>query len=219
MRVRELFDDALTRIRHERDDIHYIGEALPAPSQVATTLSTGTPASVGGSSVPAREDHVHALDVADLEAAIDALIGTGDTTIVNQTYVQNFTYNTYLGDAEDPSDGPTGAFYNEIVFSFDGPLEVSVSPYWPVPWGAYVYEVATQMNTPDSVGVRLVTSGVGTMWSATLSSATAVVNHAVSPEVAITRNQKIRAEITSIGGGAAENLTIVMRYLWWDLNP
>jgi hypothetical protein len=71
MNIRDLFGKALTFPTHENDDLHYIGEALPAPSLVAATLSTGTPASVGGSSVPAREDHVHALDLDDLIAAIE----------------------------------------------------------------------------------------------------------------------------------------------------
>lgn len=67
----DLFQDPLTFVRHERDDIHYIGEALPAPSQAVSVLTTGTPASVGGSAVPAREDHVHALDLQDLIDAIN----------------------------------------------------------------------------------------------------------------------------------------------------
>lgn len=73
MRPSDLFGKPLTYPRHEKGDIHYIGEALPAPSQAVSVLSSGTPAYVGGSSVPAREDHVHALDLEDLIAALVAL--------------------------------------------------------------------------------------------------------------------------------------------------
>lgn len=213
MRVRDLFDDALTKIRHERDDLHYIGEALPAPSLVATTLSTGTPASVGGSSVPAREDHVHALDIDDLNDAVDALVGAGTPNIVNITYI-----NEFLGEENNVSDGPTGAYYNEIVFSFSGLIDAtSESPYWPVPWGCYVYEVGVQMNVPAALDISLVVAGVGTIWSDTLGDTTTVENFSINPAVSLTRNQKLRLEIDGVDDSLGEDLTVAVRYLWWDI--
>lgn len=219
MRVRDLFNNSLTRISHERDDIHYIGEALPAPSLITSTLSTGTPASVGGSSIPAREDHVHELDLEDLENAIDGLISSEDSQLVNQTYLTEvFNSNVYLGDYNNVSDGPTGAFYNEIVFSFSGTIDsTSASPYWPVPWGCYVYEIGVQMNIPAALEIALVVSGVGTIWSNTLGDTTSVENFTVDPTEALTRNQKLRVEILDADDAAGANLTVVVRYLWWDI--
>jgi hypothetical protein len=64
--VREIFKSGLTVPEHEVRDLHYIGEALPVPSQITTSISIEADASTGSSPIPAREDHVHAVDVASL---------------------------------------------------------------------------------------------------------------------------------------------------------
>lgn len=71
MDPRALFNNPLTLPIHETNDIHYIGEALPAPSSPATLVTAGNVASTGGSGVPAREDHVHSLDIDELIDEID----------------------------------------------------------------------------------------------------------------------------------------------------
>lgn len=94
MKVRELFNNALTYPKHEKGDLHYIGEALPAPSSPATVVNATSTSSPGGSSVPAREDHVHQLELEiDLsnyytkaEAdAIHAGMGGGSSTLAGLT--------------------------------------------------------------------------------------------------------------------------------------
>jgi hypothetical protein len=66
MRVRDLFKPGLTVPEHEVRDLHYIGEALPVPSQITTSISVEADASAGSSPITAREDHVHAVDIESL---------------------------------------------------------------------------------------------------------------------------------------------------------
>ena len=66
MNIRELFKLGLTVPEHETRDLHYIGEALPVPSQITTSISVAADAHTGSSPIPAREDHRHAVDVAEL---------------------------------------------------------------------------------------------------------------------------------------------------------
>jgi hypothetical protein len=111
MNPRDLFGPGLTIPTHENNDLHYIGEALPAPSLVTTAVSAATPAYVGGSAVPAREDHIHNLEFSvDLtnyytKAEIDTMLdeiaaGTFDlTNYYTKAEVDSFT--TILGDAID----------------------------------------------------------------------------------------------------------------------
>ena len=75
MDPKSLFQDPLTYPSHETRDIHYIGESIPTPSQV-TEVAPSNVASVGGSAVVAREDHVHNIDLSDYytETEIDALL-------------------------------------------------------------------------------------------------------------------------------------------------
>lgn len=51
-------DEALTEVSHQDPDKHWIGEALPAPSQSEVEKS-GTVSGVGESPFPARADHTH----------------------------------------------------------------------------------------------------------------------------------------------------------------
>lgn len=111
MRLRELFQDPLTLKLHEVSDIHYIGEALPAPSLAVSVLSTGTPAFVGGSPVPAREDHVHALDLSDLIQALSELedppvIEVDLENYYDKTEVDNLldAINNSISNVEDSLD-------------------------------------------------------------------------------------------------------------------
>lgn len=66
MNVRELFKLGLTIPEHETRDLHYIGEALPVPSLITTSISIEANANTGSSPVTAREDHQHAVDVDSL---------------------------------------------------------------------------------------------------------------------------------------------------------
>jgi len=66
VKVRDLFKPGLTVPEHEVRDLHYIGEALPVPSLITSSISVEADASTGDSPVPAREDHVHAVDVESL---------------------------------------------------------------------------------------------------------------------------------------------------------
>jgi len=66
MDPRSLFKPGLTVPEHELKDLHYIGEALPVPSLITSSISVEADADVGGSPVPAREDHIHAVDVESL---------------------------------------------------------------------------------------------------------------------------------------------------------
>lgn len=49
-------DTSLTKLEHESGDIHFIGEALPAPSLI---LPDSLAPTVGNSPITAREDHSH----------------------------------------------------------------------------------------------------------------------------------------------------------------
>jgi hypothetical protein len=93
VKVSELFKNALSFPQHETLDLHYIGEALPAPSNPAAVLSLGTPAHPGGSPVPAREDHVHALD---LDEIVEALIDAGEITVDLSNYYTMAETDTLL---------------------------------------------------------------------------------------------------------------------------
>jgi len=87
MNPRDLFGEGLTIPRHENNDLHYIGEALPAPSLVTTAVSAATPAFIGGSAVPAREDHTHNLEFevdltnyytkAEIDTMLDEILSGG----------------------------------------------------------------------------------------------------------------------------------------------
>jgi len=66
MNIRELFKSGMTVPEHETRDLHYIGEAMPVPSQITTSISIAADANTGSSPIPAREDHQHAVDVAEL---------------------------------------------------------------------------------------------------------------------------------------------------------
>lgn len=122
MNVRELFKAGLTVPEHETRDLHYIGEALPVPSQITTSISVEADANTGSSPIPAREDHQHAVDVESLitfineneelvdltnyytKAEVDALI---DAVIVGD-----------IGDIYYTKDEVDG-FIDAIVANFD----------------------------------------------------------------------------------------------------
>lgn len=113
----KLFSSALTFPKHENDDIHFIGEALPTPSQVTDVTINGV-SDVGASSIPAREDHEHTVDLSNYytKAEADIIhddINTGGADLSNYytkaqvdaliaglggTYYTETEINTILGD-------------------------------------------------------------------------------------------------------------------------
>lgn len=80
------FDDALTRSVHDKNDLHFIGESLPAPDEVNTS---GT-ATVGTSAIPARADHSHGAGGGVNDIAL-LLACTDETSYITTTGVK-FTY-------------------------------------------------------------------------------------------------------------------------------
>lgn len=206
MDPKKLFDVTLTVPKHEVDDIHYIGEALPAPSNPASLVTAANIPSTGGSAVPAREDHVHDLDLDELETVINNSVTNiieGDT-------------NIYLGGT-DTVDGPTGSFYQEIVFSFSGLIEaVTASPSWPAPYAGWIYEVATVMGTSAALGIIVEFTGSSEILNVTLTDSTVVQTHTLGSAVGILRTNRISVQVDDIDDGLAEDLTIVVRYVAWD---
>ena len=208
---RELFKRPLTLPKHETDDIHYIGEALPAPSNPATLITVDNVALAGGSAVPAREDHVHDLDLVELD------------TIVNNsvTNIYEGDTNIYSGgtdvEVETGIYGPTGTFYNEIVFSIDGLItEIAVSPAWPVPYELYIYEVSAVMSAAwAAIGIA-VSVGATEIVTETLANSNAVQTFPLVAPYFCLRNYKVTAEVKDIADSTAEDLTIVVRYAIYD---
>lgn len=210
MDPRELFQDPLTFTRHEVEDIHYIGEALPAPSTPATLITSGNIPSTGGSAVPAREDHVHDLDLEEL----DTVINTSVTNIIEGDT------NVFMGGVDVWFDtgvyGPTGIFYTEIVFSLPGVIDaVTVSPIWPSPYEMFIYEVSAVMTTGLAIGI-VVSVGTTEIVNETLAANSSVQTFALTSPHFCLRNYKVTAEVDDIAGGTAEDLTIVVRYALWD---
>lgn len=127
MDPRSLFRPGLTVPEHEIRDLHYIGEALPVPSLITTSISIEADANTGGSPVPAREDHVHAVDVdsliqfindnpteidltnyytkAEVDQLLDELIVGGEVDLNNYyTKAQTDALDSILADAIDALD-------------------------------------------------------------------------------------------------------------------
>lgn len=100
MNPKDLFKPGLTVPEHEGKDLHYIGEALPVPSRITTTIEVGAVAHPGNSPVPAREDHVHDLDADGIAQVIN------DNDIVLENYyttteIDNIIDNLVIGEIGD----------------------------------------------------------------------------------------------------------------------
>lgn len=100
MRVRDLFKPGMTVPEHEVRDLHYIGEALPVPSQVVSAVGVGPTPSTGTSPVVAREDHIHDLDV---DSLITLINDNADdiTEFYTTTEVDNIVNNIIVGEIGD----------------------------------------------------------------------------------------------------------------------
>lgn len=122
MNVRELFKSGLTVPEHETRDLHYIGEALPVPSQITTSISVEADANTGNSPVPAREDHQHAVDVESLITFINENEELVDlTNYYTKSEVDALIDEIIVGDIGDIyyTKGEIDAFLDIIVSAFD----------------------------------------------------------------------------------------------------
>lgn len=100
MNVRELFKLGMTVPEHETRDLHYIGEALPVPSQIVSTLEVGISPYTGDSPIVAREDHVHDIDTASLITLINDNAGDVEN-FYTTTEIDNIINNLIIGDIGD----------------------------------------------------------------------------------------------------------------------
>lgn len=128
MRPADLFDNALSVPAHESNDLHYIGEAIPSPYQTVGGDINGVN-SVGTSSVPAREDHVHRIDLSDYytESEVDALI-PDLSGYVTSAYLTAYHYTkTYITTNYYTKTYITTNFYtktevDDLLGDFDGEM-------------------------------------------------------------------------------------------------
>lgn len=112
---------------HQSGDIHYIGEALPAPSIV---LPNALVSSVGDSPIPARENHVHGLTMNDqliFSSLAERNAYTGPKQKGTFCYVSDVDarYQWYQGTSNNfwrLWDYPTG--------NLSGGFELSWAPAW-----------------------------------------------------------------------------------------
>lgn len=81
------FDKPLTDKDHQDTDKHLIGETLPSPSQIRSILINDT-GSAGLSPIPAREDHLHDIDLTGYLTEAD--FPGGNTGIPTPTNLSNY---------------------------------------------------------------------------------------------------------------------------------
>jgi hypothetical protein len=225
-----LFKDPLTFITHERNDLHYIGEALPAPSLAVSVLSSGSPAFVGGSSVPAREDHVHALDLDDLFDAINNLPEPPVIDVDLSNYYTKAEIDAALGVIIDNFDNYYTSsqidlllsglsLMQDFAWSWDdqicNPISTTESTVWYPPYACEIKQLIFTCVTAGGAGddyivaLRVNGSVVDSMLvsqSATNDSAT--VSVAVDP----TDRVNISIAMDGMGSGASEDVMITIRY-------
>jgi hypothetical protein len=124
MDPRSLFSEGLTIPNHENNDLHYIGEALPNPSLITTSVSANTPAFIGGSPIPAREDHTHNLEFdvdltnyytkSEIDTMLDAIVA-GDMDMSNYyTKAEIDTFNNILATQIDNLTAQTNINTSDI---------------------------------------------------------------------------------------------------------
>jgi hypothetical protein len=97
MDPRSLFGEGLTIPRHENNDLHYIGEALPNPSLITSAVDETTPAYIGGSPIPAREDHVHSFGGISLD---NYYTKTEIDTMLDEIVAGGFDLSNYYTKSE-----------------------------------------------------------------------------------------------------------------------
>lgn len=107
MRPKDLFKPGLTVPEHEIRDLHYIGEALPVPSQIVSTLGGGIFPYTGDSPIPAREDHIHDID----ETTLISVINENHEDIV----LENYVTNTFLDENYYTITETNTQINNEII--------------------------------------------------------------------------------------------------------
>ncbi len=242
MDPRELFSKPLTYPRHEKGDIHYIGEALPAPSLAVSVLSQGTPAYTGGSAVPAREDHVHAIDLGDLLEALDAIgeieidfsnyytiteidaffAGYYSITIIDGFLLDISNEFDDVYDAIAAVGGGGGPAVKKLRWSWPGLVSPSEDIYFPIqtvelPTGALLYEFKMTVRTPDATSnyiANLVVDGI-VVSSITLTATSFTVSDLTFSD-AVVDDDTIPIYVHLVGTGTGDAIDMTFEVLYED---